>query len=527
MAQTMGRAVVHRYERALLFGGAVLIVAVTTAVPLAFLLVELLRAGPSGLAILAAARPWILLSRSLMLAATVTVAALTIGVPLGVVFARARMPLRRVLFALHTVPMFLPPFLSALGWFHVFGRQGLIGSQTTAAAFFSAAGVIGVLTLAFAPIVTALTALGVLSVDPSQEDAARTVARPIRIMARILVPAAWPAILLAALVVFALALSELGVPMFLRVDVYPAAVFARLGGIDYAPAEAAALVLPLVPVALALLLVERRFLAGRAFAVLGLRHSAREPLDVGRWTWPLTIACGFAACASVLPIAALALRALRGDGFRQAWAWLGTSPLNSLIIAGIAAVMTIGIGFVLGHDLARNRSGASLIDSVLMLAFFLPSAVLAIGLIAAWNRPATRTLYDSLAIVILGFVSRYAAVSARTFGTTVMQSAPSYEEAAMLAGAGYARRLWRIVIPMHRRGAVAAVLFTAVFCLRDLETAVSLYPPGGEPLTVRIFTLEANGPEAIVAALAIFHVGLTAVVLFLGGIALRSSRVPS
>jgi iron(III) transport system permease protein len=40
-----------------------------------------------------------------------------------------------------------------------------------------------------------------------------------------------------------------------------------------------------------------------------------------------------------------------------------------------------------------------------------------------------------------------------------------------------------------------------------------VYPPGGETLPVRIFTLEANGPEPSVAALALFHVALTAVVL--------------
>jgi iron(III) transport system permease protein len=524
MAQAVGRAVVRRYERPVLFGGAALIVAITTALPLGLLVVELSRAGASGVAILGTTRSWILLLRSMALAAAVTAGALVVGVPLGVVFARARIPLRRALLSLHVAPMFLPPFLSALGWFHVFGRQGLLGSETTAELLFSAAGVFAVLTLAFAPIATALTALGVLSVDPSLEEAARTVARPLRVMARILVPAAWPAILLAGLVVFALALSELGVPMFLRVDVYPAAVFARLGGIDYAPGEAAALVLPLVPVALALLFVERRFLGSRAFAVLGLRHPAREPLDVGPWTGPLAFVCGIAASASVLPIASLSLRAARGEGFQGAWAWLGTSPLNSLAIALLAAVVTAGMGVVLGHDLARHRSGASLVDSVMVLAFFLPSAVLGIGLIAAWNHPSTRAVYDSLAIVVLAFVARYAVVSARVFAASVAQSPPSYEEAAMLAGAGYARRLLRIVIPMHRRAAVAAGLFAAIFCLRDLETAVSLYPPGGEPLTVRIFTLEANGPEAIVAALAVFHVGLTAFLLLLGAVALRSSR---
>jgi iron(III) transport system permease protein len=73
-----------------------------------------------------------------------------------------------------------------------------------------------------------------------------------------------------------------------------------------------------------------------------------------------------------------------------------------------------------------------------------------------------------------------------------------------------------VVLPLNARGVGFAWLLTLVFCLRDLETAVLFYPPGGEPLTVRIFTLEANGPEPIVAGLSVMHVGMTALVLALG-----------
>ena len=64
--------------------------------------------------------------------------------------------------------------------------------------------------------------------DGALEDAARVAAPPARVLLRIVLPAAAPAIALAALLIFTLALSELWVPMFLRVDAYPAAVFARL-----------------------------------------------------------------------------------------------------------------------------------------------------------------------------------------------------------------------------------------------------------------------------------------------------------
>ena len=70
----------------------------------------------------------------------------------------------------------------------------------------------------------------------------------------------------------------------------------------------------------------------------------------------------------------------------------------------------------------------------------------------------------------------------------------------------------------------AAWLLAFVFCLRDLETAVLFYPPGSAPLTVRILTLEANGPEAVVAALALIHAALVAGALAVGGVVLRGRR---
>ena len=49
----------------------------------------------------------------------------------------------------------------------------------------------------------------------------------------------------------------------------------------------------------------------------------------------------------------------------------------------------------------------------------------------------------------------------------------------------------------------------ALLCLRDLDTTLAIYPPGGETLAVRILTLEANAPPAQTAMLALLQVGLS------------------
>jgi iron(III) transport system permease protein len=462
-----------------------------------------------------------LLLRSLGLSATVTVIALAIGVPLGVIVGRTDAWGRSAAWLLHAFPAFLPPFLLGLGWFHVLGARGLAGNTVTSRLLFSEIGAVLVLALAFAPIATSLVALGLQALDPSLEDAARVAAGNLRAVAGILLPSAGPAATLAAIVVFTLASSELGVPMFLRVNVFAAAVFTRLGGIDYAPGEALALVLPLVPLALLLLAAERWLVGARSYAVLGLRSPRVDRLSLGRARPAASLALWLAALLSAAPVAALVVRAIAGGGFGRMSAWVSAAPGNSLSSAAAAATVIVAIGLVVGHAAARRLAGAALLDAAAVLAFVTPAALLGVGIIGLWNRPGLQRVYASSGILVVGYVARYAVLGVRTIGALVAQTPSHIEEAAATVGAGYGRRLGRILIPLHARGIGFAWLLAFVFCLRDLETAVLYYPPGGEPLTVRIFTIEANGPEPLVAALAVVHVTITAAVVAAGGFLLR------
>jgi iron(III) transport system permease protein len=195
---------------------------------------------------------------------------------------------------------------------------------------------------------------------------------------------------------------------------------------------------------------------------------------------------------------------------------VGHGPSNSLVYAVLAATFVVAEAIPVGHAVARGMRGGAALDALAVLAFLTPASVLGVGLIAAWNRPATQLLYASGAIVAVALSARYAAIGIRTSEAVFAQGSPSLEEAAAVGGAGFFRRLIRILVPVHARGLAAAWLLTGLFCLRDLEAAALLYPAGAEPLTVRIFTLEANGPPPVLAALACLQVVLSAGVLALG-----------
>ncbi len=517
----MGRII---KQAPLAFGIAAACLAVAALVPLVALLAQLF-AGDTITQLgstLANVRVWQLLATSVGIALAVTIIALAIGVSMGVLLSRFQIPGRKIALLIHTFPVFLPPFLLAFGWFRIFARNAPLGSSYTSELLFGPLGVILVLAFAFAPIITIMTTLGLHGIDPSLEDSARMVSGPRRVLLRILLPLAWPSIALGALIVFALTISEVAVPMFLRVQTYPEVVFSRLGGIQYAPGEAIALLLPLLGIALLLITIDHRLLRRGSYAVLGLRSHHAKPSPTNAKSW-LSILVWLACLLPLAPLVAHLLAA-GTTGFSEAIDWIGPSMGTSIIISFAAATIVLGIGLVAGHALARGSRAASTMDSVAMFTFLVPSAVLGVGLVSAWNRPSTQIIYTTEAILVFGLVARYALLGIRTLAAVFHQSSSHYEQAAAIFGAGFFRRAWHILIPMHARGIAVAWLVTLVFCLRDFDTVISFYPPGLDPLPVRIFTLEANGPDAVIAALSMYHVLLTAFVVILGSILLSKSR---
>jgi ABC-type Fe3+ transport system permease subunit len=446
------------------------------------------------------ARSAIVLLQTLGTASLVTLIACAIGVPLGISIGRFDVIGRGPLWALHAFPVAIPPFLLALG----FSDAGALPRGN--------GGVVLVLVVALAPIATSLVALASRSVDAPLEDAARAFATPLRVATHVVFPACRPALGLAAVAIFALAFSELGVPMFLRTDAYPVYVLSRLGGVDWSPGEAAALAMPLVLVTLLVFAAERVFV--RADVLAGrMARAERPPMPLRRRTLA-SVAAWAIALVGLVPLAGLLAKA----DVPKAMPWLGDAPRNSVVASVIAATIITITGFLLAHAKAR------IVSALAILAFVLPSSMLGVGLVAAWNRPATQLVYGTIAMVALGFVARYAVIGIAA-SRRALASVPAHlDESARVFGAGFGSRMLRVLFPASAREMIGAWLLAVVFCLRDLETPVLFYPPGSEPLTVRIFTLEANGSPGVIAALALIQIAMAAAVCGLGWIAWRGLR---
>ena len=152
---------------------------------------------------------------SLVCATSATALCLVLGVPLAWVLARAEFPGRKVVRALVTVPLVLPPVVGGVALLLLLGRRGLIGQHLDAwfgvtLPFTTPAVVLAEAFVALPFLVLAVEG-ALRGADRRFEDAAATLgASRFTILRRVTLPLVAPGIGAGAVLCFARALGEFG-----------------------------------------------------------------------------------------------------------------------------------------------------------------------------------------------------------------------------------------------------------------------------------------------------------------------------
>ena len=456
-------------------------------------------------------RAWRLLGNSLTLALATALLSMLVGLPMGLLLAKTDLPARRVFVLLFTVPLVIPPYITAVSWANLLGKN--------AHWLFGLPGCVLVLVSTFMPAVMLATMTFARAVNPRLEEAARLSARPWRMLGGITIPLIRPGVLLAATLVFLLALGEFGVPTFLRYDVFPVESFTQFSAFyNFGAATAAAA--PLALLTFAVLGIEWFVLREKTQALRPAPESGGVVVPLGRHrVWLFVLVSGLCAVAVATPLLSLLAQAGSLDAYRRAFHTVRDSLLRSVWLATVGATALTVLGFFVGYLIhTRALPVWRAVDGGTVLLFALPGTVIGVGLIALWNRPATNFIYGTPLMILLGYLAQYTALTGRVTVAGLTLVPASMEEAAAMAGAGWLRRLCGIVLPLVKRPLLAGWLLAYIFCLRDTGITMLVYPPGYDTLPVRIFTLMANGAPNLIAAACVLMVATT--VLPLLGIAL-------
>jgi iron(III) transport system permease protein len=492
---------------------------------------------------------------SLITAGAGTLISIVIGAAFAFVVALTDIRAKAALVFCLMIPMMIPPQITALAWMQMTGPSSVLLSTLGIAPplgspqpLHSAWGIALLLGIQHAAIVFLTLRAGLRMIPGDLVEAARiSGARGARVWAQIVLPLSLPSLAAGAAMTFVTALGNFGIPAMLgipaRYSTLPTLIYQRLAamGPSVLP-EVAVLALLIGAVAIAGVLTGRLFLRRRGFGLVGLSTQplslslgpARMPVEAGLWALiVLTLVLPLLALIATSLIPAYGVPLSARTATLGAWAEvLLNQPVtrrayaNSLYLATSAALILMTVAIPLAWIISRRPTRLTrAVDTLVDLPYALPGVVLAIACILTFMRlPFGITLYGTLTIILLAYLSRFLVVMLRPVQAAIGQLDPAMEEAAASAGARLGRRLRTIVLPLAAPAAAAGAILVFLTAVNELTVSALLWAGGTETLGVVIFNLEDSGETVMASALAASIVAL--VVVLMGVVQLSAARLP-
>ncbi len=156
------------------------------------------------------------------------------------------------------------------------------------------------------------------------------------------------------------------------------------------------------------------------------------------------------------------------------WTALWGSIRLSLIVSLIVGTC----GILIGYAVARKR-GTKLAGLVSGLAFF-PYLVPSMAFGAIFLAVSTRLTFlrgTLLLLVIVGAI-KYLPFASRSGTNSMMQLSGEIEEAAVIVGASWPKRMLRVLFPIQKSSFISGYLLPFVSCMRELSLFVLLTNSG-------------------------------------------------
>ena len=156
------------------------------------------------------------------------------------------------------------------------------------------------------------------------------------------------------------------------------------------------------------------------------------------------------------------------------WSALWGSLKLSLIVSLIVGTC----GILIGYAVARKR-GTKIAGLVSGLAFF-PYLVPSMAFGAIFLAVSTRLIFlrgTLLLLIIVGAI-KYLPFASRSGTNSMMQLSGEIEEAAVLVGASWPKRMLRILFPIQKSSFISGYLLPFISCMRELSLFVLLASSG-------------------------------------------------
>lgn len=480
------------------------------------------------------------LVNSLWVAGGTAVGCVGLGLLAAFLLVRYDFPGRELWGYLTVLPIVMPPLVGIMGLVFILGRAGTVnvllmdylGLTRPVNFLYGWHGVLLAMVLHYFPLVTLNVVDALTKVDASLEEAAEAMgSRGLRRIWDITLPLIAPGLISGTTLVFILSFADFATPLVVGVqDLLAAQAYLNIVQfVDPRLFRMGLVVGALMSLlAVGFLLVARRAVGLREYAVLSYRSVERRPLR-GGWRFAAPAFFGSVLGLAFLPHVGLLLAAFGEawsltpfptrftlEHFDQVLHLTPTYVVNSLRWGAVAVALILLVGVPIGWILARTSlPGRALLDSVVTLVLALPGTAVGIAYLRAFHAPLLGlTLTRSWFVIPLVLAVRRMPYTVRATFASLLTVHPAMEEAAASVGASMLRTFLDISLPLIWRGVVAGALFSLLFALQEAAATILLVLPGWETITVGIFTFYTSGTFGQAAALGVVLVSLSAAILY-------------
>ncbi|MFC1766054.1 ABC transporter permease [Planctomycetota bacterium] len=443
-------------------------------------------------------RQWVLMGRSLGIAALATGFALLLGLPMARMLAAHDLPGRRGLCTLVLMPLLIPAHVMAVAWIHLLSPTGWVNQLwtgllglSTRLSMHSSLGCAWTLASTYFPVIAFLVATGLVKMDTCQHEAMRLSTGRWGVFRHATLPQIFPYVLASSCLVMIFILAQYGVPSLLGINTYPVEIFAEFSAF-YDEAAATAKAIPLTVIVVVLIVFQRALMRHSDYVSFLPSSEISKPVGLDRFRYGAAGMLIFVfVFLLVIPFASVLTHTQSISAVIEALRSSRGCITSTGVLAFWAAIFSTALAFPIGHLLACKRDGwIRWLDVLCWLPIAIPGTIAGLGYVQLSNRLPALQRADSFGLFLLcAYVGMFSAFSIRIFEATFRRMDINMAEAAAVFGCPWWRRLCTIDIPVQVGAIATSMIVVFALALGELNATVLLIPPGKETLAVTIDNL--------------------------------------
>lgn len=520
---------------------------------------------------------WIPLGKSTLMSLLACGIAVIIGGVLAFLITRTNMPFKKFVSAVFVFPYIMPSWSIALFWVNFFKNDkilaapgvgllqqltGLCAPEWLVYGFWPTAFVLG---LHYAPFAYILIGGILRNMDANLEEAATILkASRLKILGRITLPIVAPAMVSTILLVFSSSISSYTVPYFLNANKSFTSISQSLRSLIMSGMPGSGYVISVILMIFSVLILTLNnwFTKSRKnFTTVSGKSGQISKINIGKvskWVVAAVIII-LVAFFAIFPLVTFILDSLEstpGDlssisgqywfgeihdmyvGSRMSptgtytevvygifrnrtvWSAFGRSVLVSAISALVAGTAGILIGYAVAHN--RRSRLASMVGNLAFLPYLIPALCFGTIFFSLVHTSAfqfldvttTLTQASAVAVCCIAGSVKFLPFASRTGTNAMLQLSGEIEEAAIINGCPWFKRMTRVIFPIQKSSFISGYLLPFISCMREL-TLFTLITNEYSLATTLIDNLQRNGIEQFASGMNLMIVVFVIIVNFL------------